>query len=109
MTEKQKKVRKAVLPVAGLGPLFLPATKAVPKEMLPVVDKPLIQYAVEECVASGIEHVIIVTWRGKCSIYDHFVFSPKFERFLTGMGKTYLSAQLQTLGNMVEFSYTRQR
>src|SRR6204780_2447577 len=76
------KVRKAVLPAAGLGTRFLPATKAQPKEMLPVVDKPLIQYAVEECVASGIEHVIIVTGRGKNSIEDHFDSSPSLIRFL---------------------------
>src|SRR5271157_5401022 len=104
MMDHPKKVRKAVLPVAGLGTRFLPATKAMPKEMLPVVDKPLIQYAVEECIASGIEHVIIVTGRGKSSIEDHFDFSPELERFLTGKGKTELAAQVHALGNMVEFS-----
>jgi len=108
-THSPQRVRKAVLPAAGLGTRFLPDTKAVPKEMLPVVDKPLIQYAVEECVASGIEHVIIVTGRGKSSIEDHFDFSPELERFLTGKGKTELAAQVHALGNMVEFSYTRQR
>ena len=75
-----KKVRKAVLPAAGLGTRFLPATKAQPKEMLTVVDKPQIQYVVEECVASGIEHVIIVTGKGKNSIEDHFDSSPMLER-----------------------------
>ena len=70
MTTNRKRVRKAVLPVAGLGTRFLPATKAMPKEMLPVVDKPLIQYAVEECIASGIEHVIFVTGRRKNAIED---------------------------------------
>src|ERR1044071_4707628 len=77
-----KKVRKAVLPAAGLGTRFLPATKAQPKEMLNVVDKPQIQYVVEECVASGIEHIIIVTGRGKNSIEDHFDSNPTLERFL---------------------------
>src|SRR6202043_1849242 len=82
-----RKVRKAVLPAAGLGTRFLPATKAQPKEMLTVVDKPQIQYVVEECVASGIEHIIIVTGRGKSSIEDHFDSSPELERFLEDKGK----------------------
>src|SRR6266853_1978861 len=77
-----RKVRKAVLPAAGLGTRFLPATKAQPKEMLNVVDKPQIQYVVEECVASGIEHIIIVTGKGKNSIEDHFDYNPTLERFL---------------------------
>src|SRR5438445_6733185 len=76
-----KKVRKAVLPAAGLGTRFLPATKAQPKEMLNVVDKPQIQYVVEECVASGIEHVIIVTGKGKNSIEDHFDYNPRWNGF----------------------------
>src|SRR5271155_1561011 len=87
MTEKRKKVRKAVLPVAGLGTRFLPATKAIPKEMLPVVDKPLIQYAVEECIASGIEHIIFVTGRRKSAIEDHFDRAPELEQFLEDRGK----------------------
>ena len=82
-----EKVRKAVFPAAGLGTRFLPATKAQPKEMLPVVDKPLIQYAVEECVASGIEDVILVTGRGKNAIEDHFDSAPELERFLEEKGK----------------------
>src|SRR5207249_11550376 len=77
-----RRVRKAVLPAAGLGTRFLPATKAQPKEMLTVVDKPQIQYVVEECVVSGIEHIIIVTGKGKNSIEDHFDYSPTLERFL---------------------------
>src|SRR6202008_327653 len=77
-----QKVRKAVLPAAGLGTRFFPATKAQPKEMLTVVDKPQIQYVVEECVASGIEHIIIVTGKGKNAIEDHFDYSPTLERFL---------------------------
>ena len=88
MTKKSRRVRKAVLPAAGLGTRFLPATKAQPKEMLPVVDKPLIQYVVEECLASGIENIIIVTGRGKNAIEDHFDSSPELERFLESKGKT---------------------
>jgi len=82
MTGKPKRVRKAVLPVAGLGTRFLPATKAMPKEMLPVVDKPLIQYAVEECIDSGIENIIFVTGRRKYAIEDHFDSVPELEQFL---------------------------
>jgi UTP--glucose-1-phosphate uridylyltransferase len=104
-----RRVRKAVLPAAGLGTRFLPATKAQPKEMMPVVDKPLIQYAVEECIASGIEHVIIVTGRGKSSMEDHFDFAPELERALTAKGKSALAAQMHDIGKMVQVSYTRQR
>src|SRR5712692_8894272 len=86
-TSGRHKVRKAVLPAAGLGTRFLPATKAQPKEMLTVVDKPQIQYVAEECVASGIEHIIIVTGRGKSSIEDHFDASPFLEDFLERHGK----------------------
>ena len=82
-----QKVRKAVFPAAGLGTRFLPATKASPKEMLPLVDKPLIQYVVEEAVASGIESVIIVTGRGKTSIEDHFDVSFELEKLLEERGK----------------------
>jgi UTP--glucose-1-phosphate uridylyltransferase len=108
-TASSRRVRKAVLPAAGLGTRFLPATKAQPKEMLPLVDKPLIQYCVEECVASGIEHVIIVTGRGKSAIEDHFDASPELERFLTEKGKSDLAAMVREISNMVQFSYTRQR
>jgi len=104
-----RRVRKAVLPAAGLGTRFLPATKAQPKEMLPVVDKPLIQYSVEECVASGIDHIIIVTGRGKSAIEDHFDSSPELERFLIEKGKTELAAMVGEIGKRVRFSYTRQR
>jgi len=104
-----KKVRKAVLPAAGLGTRFLPATKAQPKEMLNVVDKPQIQYVVEECVASGIEHIIIVTGRGKSSIEDHFDFSPELEHFLETKGKHEELAIVQNIGDMVQVSYTRQK
>lgn len=118
MTEEQKptvnarphqKVRKAVLPAAGLGTRFLPATKAQPKEMLTVVDKPQIQYVVEECVASGIEHVIIVTGKGKNSIEDHFDYSPVLERHLAEKGKTEQAELVRDIGDMVQVSYTRQK
>jgi UTP--glucose-1-phosphate uridylyltransferase len=104
-----KKVRKAVLPAAGLGTRFLPATKAQPKEMLTVVDKPQIQYVVEECVVSGIEHVIIVTGKGKNSIEDHFDYNPTLERFLEEKGKTDQAALVRRISDMVQVSYTRQK
>jgi len=109
MAEKPKRVRKAVLPAAGLGTRFLPATKAQPKEMLPVVDKPLIQYVVEECVASGIDNIIIVTGRGKNAIEDHFDSSPELESFLESKGKSELAKLVRDIGSMVHFSYTRQK
>ncbi len=109
MTPKTKRVRKAVLPAAGLGTRFLPATKAQPKEMLPVVDKPLIQYVVEECVASGIENIIIVTGKGKNAIEDHFDSSPELERFLEERGKKEQAEMVRKISNMVHFSYTRQK
>src|SRR5882724_11272432 len=109
MAVKPQRVRKAVLPAAGLGTRFLPATKAQPKEMLTVVDKPLIQYVVEECVASGIDHIIIVTGRGKSSIEDHFDFSPELENFLESKGKHELAEVSRDLGKMVQVSYTRQK
>src|ERR1700756_4686644 len=109
MAEKQRRVRKAVIPAAGLGTRFLPATKAQPKEMLPVVDKPLIQYVVEECVASGIENIIIVTGRGKNAIEDQFDSSPELERFLESKGKNDQVEMVRSISNMVNFSYTRQK
>ena len=109
MTDKSRRVRKAVLPAAGLGTRFLPATKAQPKEMLPVVDKPLIQYVVEECLASGIENIIIVTGRGKNAIEDHFDNSPELERFLENKGKTEQLEMVRSISDMVHFSYTRQK
>lgn len=108
MAEKIKKVRKAVLPVAGLGTRFLPATKAVPKEMLTVVDKPVIQYAVEECAASGIEHVIFVTGRHKSAIEDHFDVAPELESVLEQKGKTEQLRLVRAVSNGLHFSYTRQ-
>src|ERR1041385_3653202 len=104
-----KKVRKAVLPAAGLGTRFLPATKAQPKEMLPVDDKPQIQYVAEECVASGIEHIIIVTGRGKSSIEDHFDASPFLEAFLEKHGKKQQARMVRNIADMVQVSYTQQK
>jgi UTP--glucose-1-phosphate uridylyltransferase len=109
MSASVQRVRKAVLPAAGLGTRFLPATKAQPKEMLPVVDKPLIQYVVEECVASGIENIIIVTGRGKNAIEDHFDSSPALEQYLEDRGKKDLADLVRSISNMVTFSYTRQK
>ncbi len=104
-----KKVRKAVLPAAGLGTRFLPATKAQPKEMLNVVDKPQIQYVVEECVASGIEHIIIVTGKGKNAIEDHFDYNPTLERFLEEKGRHDQAELVRHISDMVQVSYTRQK
>src|SRR6266481_3720656 len=97
-----RKVRKAVLPAAGLGTRFLPATKAQPKEMLTVVDKPQIQYVAEECVASGIEHIIIVTGRGKSAIEDHFDASPFLADFLEKHGKKQQAKMVRDISDMVQ-------
>ena len=104
-----KPVRKAVFPAAGLGTRFLPATKASPKEMLPLVDKPLIQYVVEEAVASGIESVIIVTGRGKTAIEDHFDISFELESLLRERGREAELEQVRRISDMVQVSYVRQR
>ncbi len=104
-----QRVRKAVFPAAGLGTRFLPATKASPKEMLPLVDKPLIQYAVEEAIASGIEQVILVTGRGKTAIEDHFDTSKELEMLLEEKGKKQLLREIREISNMVDFAYVRQK
>jgi len=101
-------IRKAVFPVAGLGTRFLPATKAQPKEMLPLVDKPIIQYGVEEAVASGVDNIILVTGRGKNAIEDHFDVSVELETFLESRGKTDLLAEIRKISNLINFSYVRQ-
>jgi UTP--glucose-1-phosphate uridylyltransferase len=101
-------IRKAVFPAAGLGTRFLPATKAQPKEMLPLVDKPIIQYGVEEAVASGVDNVILVTGRGKNAIEDHFDVSIELETFLEARGKKDLAAQIRKISSSVSFSYVRQ-
>ncbi|HEY8911111.1 MAG TPA: UTP--glucose-1-phosphate uridylyltransferase GalU [Desulfosporosinus sp.] len=103
------KIRKAVIPAAGLGTRFLPATKAQPKEMLPIVDKPAIQYIVEEAVKSGIESILIVTGRNKKSIEDHFDKSVELEQMLWEKGKTDLLLEIQNISNMANIVYTRQR
>jgi UTP--glucose-1-phosphate uridylyltransferase len=103
------KVRKAVFPAAGLGTRFLPATKASPKEMLPLVDKPLIQYVVEEAVASGIESVVIVTGRGKASIEDHFDVSFELEKLLEERGKPEEMKAMRAISEMARVSYVRQQ
>jgi UTP--glucose-1-phosphate uridylyltransferase len=104
-----QRVRKAVFPAAGLGTRFLPATKASPKEMLPLVDKPLIQYVVEEAVASGIESVIIVTGRGKAPIEDHFDISFELEKLLEERGKIELLKEMRAISEMARIGYVRQR
>jgi len=103
------KIRKAVFPAAGLGTRFLPATKASPKEMLPLVDKPLIQYAVEEAVASGIESILIITGRDKGSIEDHFDISFELEELLKEKGKIDLYEQVRAISDIAKVSYTRQK
>ncbi len=102
-------IRKAVLPVAGLGTRFLPATKAQPKEMLPIVDKPLVQYAVEEVSASGIPLVIFVTGRGKNAIEDHFDVSFELEQELAGRGKKELRRQMRCISDLMQITYLRQK
>ncbi len=103
-----QKVRKAVFPAAGLGTRFLPATKASPKEMLPLVDKPLIQYVVEEAVASGIESIIIVTGRSKVPMEDHFDISFELEKLLEDRGKSELLQEMRAISEMARFSFVRQ-
>lgn len=103
------KARKAVFPAAGLGTRFLPATKAQPKEMLPLVDKPLIQYGVEEAIHSGLQNIIIVTGRGKSSIEDHFDVSFEMEHLLETRGKKDLLALVRGISDMIDVSYVRQK
>ncbi len=103
------KVRKAVFPAAGLGTRFLPATKAQPKEMLPLVDKPIIQYGVEEAMASGCDQIIIITGRGKQAIEDHFDVSYELEKMLEERGKTDLLNIVRSISDMMYVSYVRQK
>lgn len=102
------KVRKAVFPAAGLGTRFLPATKAIPKEMLCLVDKPLIQYGVEEAVAAGCTEIIIVTGRDKAAMEDHFDYSPELEATLEAKGKKALLELVQSVSGLARIVYTRQ-
>lgn len=104
-----KKVKKAIIPAAGLGTRFLPATKAMPKEMLPIVDKPTIQYIIEEAVASGIEDIIIVTGKGKRAIEDHFDNSFELEQNLIEKGKFELLSEVQKSSQMADIHYIRQK
>ncbi|HWQ53622.1 MAG TPA: UTP--glucose-1-phosphate uridylyltransferase GalU [Bryobacteraceae bacterium] len=103
------KVRKAVFPAAGLGTRFLPATKAQPKEMLPLVDKPIIQYGVEEALHSGIQNIIIVTGRGKSAIEDHFDVSFELEYLLESRGKKDLLSIVRNVSDMINVAYVRQK
>jgi UTP--glucose-1-phosphate uridylyltransferase len=104
-----KKVRKAVFPAAGLGTRFLPATKAQPKEMLPLIDKPIIQYGVEEAMQSGCDQIIMVTGRGKSAIEDHFDTSYELEKMLEDRGKTDLLKIVQQISDMIHIAYVRQK
>lgn len=104
-----KGIKKAVFPAAGMGTRFLPATKASPKEMLPLVDKPLIQYVIEEAVASGIEEVVLVTGRNKRAIEDHFDVAFELEEDLKAKGKYKLLSEVQRIANLVTFCYIRQK
>jgi len=105
----KKEITKAVFPAAGLGTRFLPATKAMPKEMLPLVDKPLIQYVVEEAVSSGIEEVVLVTGRGKRAIEDHFDVAFELEEELKAKGKHKILNEVQRIADLVTFCYIRQK
>src|SRR6185436_13145872 len=104
-----KKIRKAIIPAAGFGTRFLPATKAMPKEMLPIVDKPIIQYVVEEAVASGIEDIIIVTGWHKRSIEDHFDYPYELEKRLLEAGKEEQAEEVRRIAEMANFIYIRQK
>ncbi len=104
-----KKIRKAIIPAAGLGTRFLPATKAQPKEMLPIVDKPTLQYIIEECVASGIEEILIITGRNKKSIEDHFDRSVELELELEKAGKEELLDMVNEISNLVNIYFIRQK
>ncbi len=106
---KVRIVRKAVFPAAGLGTRFLPATKAQPKEMLPLVDKPIIQYGVEEAVAAGCDQIIIITGRGKSAIEDHFDTSYELEKMLEDRGKTDLLKIVRDISDMIHIAYVRQK
>ena len=105
----RRKVCKAVFPAAGLGTRFLPATKAQPKEMMPLVDKPIIQYGVEEALASGCDQIIVVTGRGKAAIEDHFDVSYELEKMLEDRGKTDLLAVVRQISDMIHIAYVRQK
>jgi len=102
-------VRKAVIPAAGMGTRFLPATKSMPKEMLPIVDKPVLQFVIEEAVASGIDDILIITGRGKQAIENHFDFNPELEAFLASAGKLELLEEVRDIGDQAQIHYIRQK
>lgn len=104
-----QKIRKLIIPVAGYGTRFLPATKAQPKEMLPVVDKPIVQYVVEDAVRSGIETIILVTGNGKRAIEDHFSYNYELQDFLKKAGKNDLRVEIKKIADMANFIYIRQK
>src|SRR5437867_521301 len=103
------RIRTAVFPAAGLGTRFLPATKSQPKEMLPLVDKPIIQYVVEEAVKSGVDHIVMVTGRGKTAIEDHFDVSYELESILQQRGKTDLLHLVRDVSDLIKMTYVRQK
>jgi UTP--glucose-1-phosphate uridylyltransferase len=103
------RIRKAIIPAAGMGTRFLPATKAMPKEMLPIIDKPGIQYIVEEAVAAGIEDILIVTGKGKRAIEDHFDSSYELEQSLLHKGKLDLLSEVQKPSDLIDIHYIRQK
>ena len=109
MKKKPAKLRKAVFPAAGFGTRFLPATKAIPKEMLPLVDKPLIQYTVEEAKGSGLDEIILITGMGKSAIEDHFDTSFELELLLKEKGKKQTLAVIEEIAELVHYTYTRQK
>jgi len=102
-------VRKAIIPAAGMGTRFLPATKSMPKEMLPIVDKPVLQFVIEEAVESGIDDILIVTGRGKQAIENHFDYNPDLEVFLRSAGKSELVEQVRDIGERAQIHYIRQK
>ncbi|MBT5337834.1 UTP--glucose-1-phosphate uridylyltransferase, partial [Candidatus Falkowbacteria bacterium] len=103
------KVKKLIIPVAGYGTRFLPATKAQPKEMLPVVDKPIVQYVVEDAVRSGIETIILVTGSGKRAVEDHFGYNYELQNFLRKAGKEEMRKEIKKIADMANFIYIRQK
>jgi UTP--glucose-1-phosphate uridylyltransferase len=104
-----KQVRKAIIPAAGMGTRFLPATKSMPKEMLPIIDKPVLQFVIEEAIASGITDILIVTGRGKRAIENHFDYAPELEAFLVQADKRELLGQIRDIGEQASIFYIRQK
>src|SRR5512133_2519053 len=104
-----QKIKKAVIPAAGFGTRFLPATKSMPKEMLPIIDKPAIHYAVEEAVNAGIKEIIFITGRGKRAIEDYFDHSYELEDLLRQKGKTELLSEIEAISDMADIVYIRQK